>query len=84
MRGIIDMAEKKNSSFEESLKELEGVVRALESGDVTLDEMLALFERGISLTKNCTEILDKAEQKINILVKDSRGEMVEKPFAAER
>ena len=77
------MAEKKGS-FEESLKELEGVVRALEGGDVTLDEMLALFERGISLTKSCTELLDKAEQKINILVKDSRGEMTEKPYAAEQ
>lgn len=74
------MAEEKVISFEESLKELEGVVKALESRDVTLDEMLELFERGIKLTKSCTEVLDGAEQKINILMKNSDGEISSRPF----
>lgn len=70
--------------FEKNLKELEGVVRQLEGGEVTLDEMLALFENGIKLTRECTEALDNAEQKINILMKNREtGEMEEKPFAKE-
>lgn len=78
------MAEEKNKvSFEENLKELEGVVKALEGGDVALDEMLALFEKGIKLTKSCTELLDGAEQKINILMKNGEGEMVSQPFEAK-
>lgn len=73
------MAENKDN-FEKNLKELEEVVRALEGGNVTLDEMLELFEKGITLTKSCTSQLDKAEQKINILVKNENGEMTEKEF----
>ncbi len=72
--------EKMGVSFEENLKELEGVVKALEGGDVTLDQMLTLFEKGIKLTKCCTELLDGAEQKINILMKNNDGEVVSRPF----
>lgn len=68
------------NTFEKNLKELEEIVRALESGDVTLDEMLSLFEKGISLTKSCTKQLDKAEQKINILIKNENGEITEEEF----
>lgn len=74
------MSSKKNS-FETDLTELESVVKALEAGDVSLDEMLGLFEKGIKLTKSCTKLLDDAEQKITILMKDSEsGELVEQPF----
>lgn len=79
MKGKNQMAENKDA-FEKNLKELEEVVNALEGGDVTLDEMLSLFEKGITLTKNCTNQLDKAEQKINILVKGENDEMIEKEF----
>ena len=77
--------EEKNmrASFDENLKELEGVVKALEGGEVTLDEMLSLFEKGIKLTKSCTEQLDGAEQKINILMKNGDGEIISRPFEAE-
>lgn len=77
------MAEK-NENFEKNLKELEEVVRALESGNVNLDEMLNLFEKGINLTKNCTSQLDKAEQKINILVKDQNGNFSEEKFIGQK
>ena len=70
-------------SFEENLKELEGVVKALEGGNVTLEEMLALFERGIKLTKSCTGLLEGAEQKINVLIKDASGEIGSRPFDKE-
>lgn len=72
----------KKQNFEASLKELESVVKALEGGEVSLDEMLTLFERGIYLTKECTTALDAAEQKISVLMKNrDNGEMEEQPFA---
>lgn len=73
------MAENKDN-FEKNLKELEEVVKNLENGNVGLDEMLSLFEKGIGLTKSCTKLLDEAEQKINILVKRENGEMEEEKF----
>lgn len=67
--------------FEKNLKELEGVVKELEGGDVTLDQMLELFEKGVKLTKQCTSALDAAEQKINILIKNREtGQVEEQPF----
>ncbi len=77
----MDKAKDTKDLFEKNLKELEGVVKTLEGGDVTLDQMLELFERGIVLTKQCTNALDSAEQKINILIKnDETGEVTEQPF----
>ena len=66
--------------FEKNLKELELTVKKLEEGNVSLDEMLSLFEKGIKLTKSCTSLLDNAEQKINILLKSENGEIVEEEF----
>lgn len=68
--------------FEKNLKELEVVVKELEGGDVTLDQMLELFEKGVKHTKQCTAALDAAEQKINILIKNREtGQIEEQPFA---
>lgn len=75
-----DMAAK---TFEESMKELEAVAAKLESGDVTLDESLKLFETGIKLSKSCQKKLDEAERKVKILVAEANGEMVKKDFEAE-
>lgn len=69
------------TSFETNLKELEGVVKALEGSETSLDEMLTLFERGISLTKSCTAALEQAEQKITVLMKGEDGELKEEPFS---
>lgn len=70
----------KNLSFEASVNELENIVDNLEHGEVTLEQALNLFENGIKLTKSCQEILDKAEQKVNVLLKGENGEPVKKPF----
>ena len=67
--------------FEKNLKELEETVKKLEEGNVSLDEMLSLFEKGIKLTKSCTTQLDNAEQKINILLRSENGEMTETEFS---
>lgn len=78
------MATKKTEiSFEENIKELEGIVKRLEAGEVSLDEMLGLFEEGIRRTKECTSQLKKAEQKITVLMENSDGEICETPFEVE-
>ncbi|WP_457668612.1 exodeoxyribonuclease VII small subunit [Thiolapillus sp.] len=56
-----------NLSFEEALSELEDLVDRLEQGDISLEESLKSFERGIALTRNCQQALVKAEQKVSIL-----------------
>ena len=52
-----------------SLQELESVVEQLESGDLSLEEALKQFERGVKLTRKCQTTLKKAEQKVEILLK---------------
>ena len=54
-------------SFEDSLNELEALVERMESGDMSLEESLGAFERGISLTRSCQQALQAAEQKVEIL-----------------
>ena len=71
---------KEEASFEENIKELEDIVRRLEDGGTSLDEMLSLFGEGIKRTKACTTQLEKAEQKITVLMKNSNGEMNEEVF----
>ena len=74
------MAEK---NFEKSMEELEKVVAQLEKGDLTLDQMLSSFEKGVALSKECAACLDEAEKKVNILVKGTDGEMDKEPFNVE-
>ncbi len=69
--------------FEESIKELENIVNQLESGDVTLDESIKLFENGMKLSKSCQKILDTAEKKVSVLLVDENGEMQKQKFEVE-
>lgn len=57
------MAEKK-LSFEDAMSRLEQIVSLLERGEAPLDEALSLFEEGTKLMKQCSSLLDKAEQKV--------------------
>lgn len=66
------MAEKKHT-FENSLKELERIVRRLEEGELTLEDSLRLFEDGVKLSRECQERLNQAERRIEILLKDENG-----------
>lgn len=67
------MSEKKRT-FEENLKRLEEIVRALESSDAELDKSLALFEEGTALVRSCTKELDEAQMKITVLTKEQTNE----------
>jgi exodeoxyribonuclease VII small subunit len=68
--------------FEEHLAELEALVDTLERGDLTLEQSLAAFERGVLLTRTCQKALDSAEQKVRILTSSAEGAEPE-PFADE-
>lgn len=69
------MSKKKASSFdfEKSLEELEALVSAMEDGDMSLEDSLAAFEKGIKLTRDCQTALKQAEQKVQVLL-DETGE----------
>lgn len=73
----------KNQSYEESMKELEQVVKDLESNDLTLDESIKKFEKGMELSKHCNSLLEDAEKKITLLIEKENGEVEEKPFEIE-
>ena len=62
------MTTPKNVSFEIAISELENIVSQLESGDLELEQSLALFERGIELTRLSQSKLQEAEQKVQILM----------------
>jgi exodeoxyribonuclease VII small subunit len=66
----------KKQSFEDSLAELEKIVTKLEEGDLPLEESLELFEKGVGLSRECQERLNSAERRIEVLLRDQRGEPV--------
>lgn len=61
------------TTFEAALEALEARVRALEGGDVTLDEGLSLYEEGVALARRCHGLLDAAEQRVAAVVQGSDG-----------
>jgi exodeoxyribonuclease VII small subunit len=62
-------------TFEQSLTELETVVERLEIGDMQLEESLELFERGVTLIRDCRGRLSSAERKIEELTESMNGEL---------
>ncbi len=73
----------KSISFEEALGRIDEIVKALEKGDVALAESMKLFEEGTSLIRRCSDMLDKAEQRVVKLKKGPDGEPLELPFDGE-
>lgn len=64
----------KEMKFEEAIAQLGEIVKALESGEAPLDEAISLFEKGMKLSKRCTEILERAEQKVRFLQENAEQE----------
>lgn len=82
------MAGENNSStsiadFEKSLDELEQLVRDLEQGELSLEQSLTAFERGVKLTRECQTALKTAEQRVEQLVQNSDGSLETRPFSAD-
>ena len=70
-------------NFEQALTELEQIVNKLEKGGLSLNESLALFEKGIKLARFLRAELDKAERKVEILIKNEKGELKPQEFEPE-
>lgn len=74
---------KSASQFEESMDELEKLVEQMERGDLSLEDALKSFERGIKLTRTCQQALQDAEQKVQILL-EKNGQQTLEPFNDEQ
>jgi exodeoxyribonuclease VII small subunit len=72
-------ASSENLPFEASLEKLEKIVDRLEAGEIELEEALAAFEEGVRLARSCSEQLERAERRVEILVQEGR-ELVARPF----
>lgn len=68
----------KELNFEDTMKELETIVKELENGDLNLDESVKKFEKGMNLSKNANKMIEEAEKKIMILIKSEDGVTEEK------
>ena len=69
----------KTPDFETALAELEALVEKMEQGELSLDESLKQFERGVQLTRSCQQALKEAEQKVQILL-EKDGQTSLEPF----
>ena len=73
----------KNMTFEQSMQRLEQIVRAMERGDVALDESLKLFQEGTELVRNCGKLLDEAQFQIQKVMTAADGSPVMEEFRDE-
>ncbi len=69
--------------FEEALSKLEAIVQQLEAGDLPLEESLKLYEEGVRLSRACSDRLQAAERRIEILERARDGSLRELPFATD-
>lgn len=70
-------------TFESALKKLENIVHEMESGDLPLEKAISKFEEGMQLSKYCSELLDKSEQRIKVLMPDASGTISEHPYGSD-
>lgn len=74
---------KQEFNFEASLQQLEQLVQQMEQGKLSLEESMQAFEKGVALTRECQQALDKAEQKVQLLMQDANGELETQSFASQ-
>ena len=72
-----------NMNFEQSMARLEQIVRAMERGDVALEESLKLFQEGTELVRSCQKLLDEAQLQVKMILTASDGSPVEEDFRDE-
>ena len=72
-----------NKTFEESMARLEQIVRAMERGDVALEESLKLFQEGTALVRSCQKLLDDAQLQVKKIMTAPDGSPVEEDFQDE-
>ena len=69
-----------NASFEHNMQRLEQIVRAMERGDVPLEESLKLFQEGTELVRTCNQLLEKAQLQVKKIMTAPDGSPVEEDF----
>ena len=74
-----DSSNESNVDFESALKELENLVSKMEDGELSLDDSLKAFERGIELTRSCQSSLEKAELRIKMLTENDVLKEIDNP-----
>ena len=72
-----------NKSFEQNMARLEQIVRAMERGDVALEESLKLFQEGTELVRSCGKLLDEAQLQVKKIMPAADGSPVEEEFHVE-
>lgn len=72
-----------NQTFEQSMQRLEQIVRAMERGDVALEESLKLFQEGTELVRSCGKLLDEAQLQVKTIMTAPDGSPVEEAFESE-
>jgi len=73
-----------DKTFDQSLTELETLVRRLDSGEMPLEEALAAFEKGVGLVRQLHTILNQAEQRVEVLTRDREGALRLEPAVARK
>jgi exodeoxyribonuclease VII small subunit len=73
----------KARKFEDELKDLEAIVGQIDSGELTLEDSIAAFERGVALVRALTKRLDEVERKVELLTRDAAGELKTEPLDDE-
>lgn len=69
--------------FEDAMKRLEEIVGDLEGGELPLEDSLKVFEEGMKLLTFCSDKLDEVEKRVDLLIKESDGRYVKKPFNSD-
>ena len=72
-----------NKSFEQNMNRLEQIVRAMERGDVALEESLKLFQEGTELVRSCNKLLEDAQLQVRKIVCSPEGSPVEEDYLDE-
>lgn len=68
--------------FEDELKDLESIVAQIDSGELSLEESITAFERGVGLVRSLNQKLDEVERKVELLMRDAQGELKTTPQEA--
>jgi exodeoxyribonuclease VII small subunit len=66
--------------FEDELKDLEGIVAQIDSGELSLEDSITAFERGVGLVRSLNQKLDEVERKVELLMRNAQGELKTTPY----
>ena len=77
------MADPDSRKFEDELADLESIVGRIDSGELSLEESISAFERGVALVRSLNQRLDEVERRVEVLIRDSRGELKRVPYQSD-